>query len=377
MHGDTGLVAGSTMVPRDSTDESLAGLGVMRGTLTDPAHQTDATYQPRLPDRPFVDFQFEKPEKDSHVEIDSMTLSEFVRLKFTPQYIETKRSASQAHFRSILKHLIPPTQSAREGKKHVGRIGHSVSSGREWPYVGSFPLRDIDERTVNYLTNFVLESGYSIQTATHIRNVIRAIFTHAINAHSYTGKNPATLVELPAMARKETHFLTLAQVRQLIPAMRYPERTIALLALLTDMNVAEICGLQWQYLNISPNGTLIEGEWIPPNNVAVRMQFYRGEFCAVTRGRRRSVPVPETLCSILRELKARRRFTSHDDFVVASRIGTPVHPENIAARRLKALGRAHDMPWLSWSAFRRLNRHLKSELGPRLHKEVSSSLLQR
>ena len=45
--------------------------------------------------------------------------------------------------------------------------------------------------------------------------------------------------------------------------MRYPEKDIALFALLTGMNVTEICGLKWQYVNLSNDRHIVDDEVIP------------------------------------------------------------------------------------------------------------------
>src|SRR5258708_18713995 len=90
--------------------------------------------------------------------------------------------------------------------------------------------------------------------------------------------------------------------------------------------------------------------------------------------RKKFVPVPELLCSILRGLKNRKDFTGPQDFVLASRSGTPVHPENIAARRLKSIGRACEIPRLSWYVFHRTQINLRSEFGRHLHKEYERVL---
>ncbi len=214
-----------------------------------------------------------------------------------------------------------------------------------------------------------MKHGYSTQTATHIRNVIRSVFSHAIRTGCYSGPNPATLVTLPSMTRKEPHALSLAQLKEVMNAMRHPEKNIAAFALLTELSVAEICGLQWKYLNLSHSSRLVEEEFVPPRTIAVRLQSYRGEFGAVPESRRRLVRIPELLFSLLRDLKTRSDFTEPQDFVLVSRNGTPIHPENIAARRLKSIGRSFAAPWLSWRVFNRTRINLRSEAGRNLNEE--------
>lgn len=43
--------------------------------------------------------------------------------------------------------------------------------------------------------------------------------------------------------------------------------------------------------------------------------------------------------------------------------GTPISGKDIAARRLKLIGKDLKMPWLSWHVFRRTHRTLPYELG--------------
>ena len=312
--------------------------------------------------------------RETQIDGSSISLAEFVERKFIPEYVATRRSAGRAHFRAILKHVLTPEEVSRAFAETREKTNVKLTQINGWPYMNSLSLGEVSGERIQHLTSTALKSGYSIQTATHIRNVIRAIFSHAISSGCYNGKNPAEQVTLPAMARKKAHTLTLAELKQVLHVMRYPEKHIALFAILTEMNVTEICGLQWKYVNLSNEGHPVDEDWIPPKNIAVRNQWYRGEFGFVVANRKRFVPVPELLCSMLRELKHRKRFTGPEDFVLASRGGTPIYPENIAARRLKSIGRAFEMPWLSWYVFHRTHLNLRSEFGRHLHKEYEKVL---
>jgi integrase len=313
-------------------------------------------------------------DQELSTEGSSMSLAEFVQRKFIPEYVEIRRSSGRSHFRAILKHVVPPEQVAGGFEENPEKTRVRLKAIDGWPYLGSLRLCDIGEEEIQHLVSAALNAGYSIQTTTHIRNVIRAIFSHAIRTGCYAEKNPAALITLPPMARKKAHTLTPAQLKHVIQVMGYPENGIALLAILTGMNVAEICGLQWEYLNLSDKARLVDEEWIPPKTIAVRKQSYRGEFGLVTESRKRFVSVPDLLGSFLREVKNRKNFTGPQDFVFASRSGTPIHPENIAARRLKSVGRAYGMPWLSWYVFHRTHINLRSEFGRHLHKQYENLL---
>jgi len=56
--------------------------------------------------------------------------------------------------------------------------------------------------------------------------------------------NPAKLVRLPKMVRKESHALSFDQTFTTLAALKSPAREMDLFAILTSMNIAEICGLQ-------------------------------------------------------------------------------------------------------------------------------------
>ncbi len=307
-------------------------------------------------------------------EVASMSLAEFVRRKFIPDFVEIKRSAGRAHFREILKNILLSERGDCGLAESYERTNVKRNAIETWPYMDSLRLCDIDEETIQHITSTALESGYSIQTATHIRNVIRAIYSHAIVACRYKGRNPATLVSMPAMAHKDAHSLTLAQLKQVMAAMRFPERPIALFSILTEMNLVEICGVQWQYVNLSADRHFVQEEWLPPKTIAVRNQWYRGEFRSVMGSRKRFVRVSELLCSILRDLKGSNQFVRPQDFVIASRSGSPIYPGNIAKRRLKTIGQSCDMPWLSWRVFHRTHLRLRAEFGRHFYKEIEKIL---
>jgi integrase len=304
----------------------------------------------------------------------SIDLVEFVERRFVPEYVSTKRAAGRAHFRAILKHILTPERVARAFRVNARQSSGKLKAIPGWPYMDSLRLTDVNQESIQRLIAAALKAGYSTQTATHIRNVIRTIFSQAIRSGCFDGANPATYVKLPAMSRRETHALTLTQLKQVMQWMRYPEKEIALFALLAEMNVAEICGLQWQYVNLANESHSVGEDSIPPRTIAVRKQTYRGEFGPVVGTRKRFIPLPELLHSILQQLKHRKTLTAPDDFVLASRTGTPIYPDNIAARRLKWIGTTLEIPWLSWHVFHRTRTKLMAEFGRHLNKELEKTL---
>jgi len=295
-----------------------------------------------------------------------MTVAGFVENVFVPEHVVTKTLSGRTHYQAILKHVLTPEEVNRVFQVDGESSRTKLKAVPDWPYLGNVPLRDIRPDHVQQLISAALGRGYSTQTAQHIRNVVSVMFEYARRRRLVAGDNPASHVTLPDMARKESHVLTLAQAKEVLAAMHYPEKEMTLIAILTSMNVAEICGLQWKRVNLTEAWSTAEGETLPPGSIAVRKQWYRCQLGSVKKGRSRILQIPEPLLPVLLELSRRSNHTGPDDFVFVSRAGTPVNENNIAGRRLKAIGQDLQMPWLSWHVFLRTHTALAYELGRHL-----------
>jgi len=350
---------------------SLASTDFTSIWVNDPVSDQFAGLEKHLP---FTMSECLHPDQRPSLLASSTSLAGFVEQKFIPEYVARKRLAGRSHFQAILKHILTPRLADRAFGLQTDQANVRLKETPGWPYLDSLRLDEVTPERIQHLVSAAMRRGYSTQMATHIRNVLCAIFWHAIKSGVFNGTNPAVDVALPAMSRKKAHTLSLSQLKQVMHWMRYPEREIALLMMLTDMSVAEICGLRWKYLNLSADRHLADGHRIPPRTIAVWNQSYRGEFGPVMEKRKRFIPIPDLLSSTLLELKARGKFTSTDDFVLASRTGTPISPDNLTARRLKSIGKRLDMPWLSWNVFHRTQAALKRSAGRQWIKELESIL---
>lgn len=301
-----------------------------------------------------------------------MTITRFVETAFVPEHVQLKGLASRFYYQAILKHVLPPEE--------VDRIFHVACKNSKanrkalpgWPYLGDLQIEDCGPEHVQRLISAAHARGYSAQTVMHIRNVVSAMFSCAIRLRHYLHDNPAKTVILPERPNRNPHLLTLTQAKEVLRAMRYPEKEMTLIAMLTSMNVAEICGLQWKHVNLTGSWSNIPGESIPPITIAVRKRWYRGELDNVNRARSRILAIPELLLPILIKLSGRERWTAPDDFVLVSRAGTPINAINITARRLRAIGKELQIPWLSWQVFRSGHFALEAELGAQIHFHLAS-----
>jgi len=161
--------------------------------------------------------------------------------------------------------VLPPEEVDR-----ICHAGHEKSKARlkaipDWPYLGDLRIEDCGPEHVQRLISAAHAQGYSAQTVMHIRNVVSTIFSYAKKLHHYDRDNPAKAAILPERPQSNPHLLTLTQAQEVLRAMRYPEKEMTLIAMLTRMNVAEICGLQWKHVNLTGASSIVNGEAIPPS----------------------------------------------------------------------------------------------------------------
>jgi integrase len=304
-----------------------------------------------------------RPARDVLAKQSEMTLAEFVEHKFAPEHIAAKRYSGRAHYQAILKHVLTPEEVDRVFHSDAGSSRTKLRTIPDWPYLGNLRLCDARPEHIQGLVSAALAHGYSPQTVSHIRNVVSAIFSHAKKERCFTGENPASPVKLADRPRKQDRALTFAETKEVLGAMEYPEREMTLIAVFAGLNVVEICGLQWKYVNLSNAKQDTDGESIPARTIAVRKQWYRGELGRVKNCRVRNLPISQSLLQILLKLRGREKFTGPEDFVLVSRAGTPVNQTNVLERRLKPISKQVQVPMLSWHLFLRTRKALVAEFG--------------
>jgi len=303
-----------------------------------------------------------------------VTFTEFVERRFLPEFLGGKKFAWRAHYLSVLRHILSPEDCERVFGESAGHSSVNPIRDPDWPFLGHLALRDIGVRHVHELIRMALEGGYSHQTVRHIRSLISAVFSHARQELVFTGANPTSSVKLPRADRKTTRGLTFEQMERALGAMRYPEKQMTLIGLLTDMNVSEICGLQWKRLNLTGSWQDCGGDLIPPITIAVRKRWYRGELAEVKDSRQRDVQIPEMLLPMLLLLRARTAFSSPEDFVLTSRAGTAINVSNITARRLGPIGRKLGIPELTLQALHRAQRLVKEGPGTQFQRSMGAAV---
>jgi integrase len=285
-----------------------------------------------------------------------MTVREFVDRKFLPEHVVYLKRSGREHYESQLPFVLDGVPDKKRGRGGKTRFG----PGEERPVIhrrfgiGDTRLRDVRREDAQRLVGTMLDRGYSVQAAKHVKTVISAIYTHALEEDWFSGRNPAQGVRLPEMVRATPHALSFDQLSNLLPVLTPRVRAMVFMASLTSMNIAEICGLRWKRLNLRADPIIMDAELLPAFTAAVREQYYKGEYGSEkAKARRRNVPLPVWLVAALVELKKRDHWVGPEDPVFAGASGKPVCENAIVQRHLKPAGEKLDMPWLSWHDLRR------------------------
>jgi integrase len=302
----------------------------------------------------------------------TMTLSSYVETKFVPEHVALKMRSSQTHYQRMLKHILTPADVDRAFGSTAKGPGGKLESVPGWPYLGSLRLCDVRPEHIRGITSAAIQRGYSTHTVKHIRNAMSAIFSHARQGQYFAGENPVSQARLADQPRKEAPALTLAEVEAAFRSMKHPEKEMMLMAILADINMSEICGLQWKRVNLNATESDADGDPIPPRTIAVRKQWYRDRLEDLKPSRVRTLSIPPPLLPVLVKLRNRARFSEPDDFVFVSRQGTPVNQNNIVERRLKPLAVQLGAPSLSWQVFRRTRKILLAKLGDQFPKIMAT-----
>ncbi len=339
------------------------------GPATGPQKMTKAVAQSIAQETFLSRFEQHAQEPQS-----AITVADFVKSSFVPEHVALKRAAGRVHYRAILKYVLPPEEVDLLFQVDEKKPKTRLKAVPDWPYLSKVRLDEVRPEHIERLMAAAVSEGYSTQTVKHIRNAVGSIIAHAIKRRMFTGGNPASQARLPKMVRQEPHALTLSQSKEVLAAMQYPEREIALLAIFTGMNVREICGLQWKHVNLTGDWSSADGEPIPPRTIAVRLQWSLRELESVrSEGRARDLRIPDTLFPVLLELNGRSKFVGPDDFVLVSPAGSPINAHYIAQTQLKRIGQDLHMPWLSWRVLHRTRSTLAYELGLQQISKVSEA----
>jgi integrase len=274
------------------------------------------------------------------------TLREFVKERFEPDVVCSCKPAGKRHYGGMLRNHVLPA-------------------------VGELRMRDFRPQHVYELIKAKLDwrgkdgERLSVQTVTHVRNTLSAIFRHAKRMQAYSGDIPTEGVRLPPLVHAEKRPLTWVQVQAVAAVIGYPDPAeerkkgsapvdpvkcaadnlqlgalVRVLAL-TGLRIGEAMGLRWKHVDFEKGV------------VRVRENFTRGQYGTLKTARsRRDVPLHSLAIAELTKLQHSSICNLELPVFAGRTSGKPLDQHNIAARFLKPAGKRAGCPWVSWHVLR-------------------------
>lgn len=143
-------------------------------------------------------------------------------------------------------------------------------------------------------------------TKAKIRNIMSAIFQHALR-HQFLTVNPIRgLVRQSAQRQKDPDVLTAGEIRLILKQLSFTHQTMVFLAASTGLRVSEIRGLQWQDLD-TEKGVLNLRRGVVKNNVTLLK----------TKASRRPIPIHAALVEALGFIRQSSLYDEAEDWVFA------------------------------------------------------------
>jgi integrase len=204
---------------------------------------------------------------------------------------------------------------------------------------------EICEIRTEILQSFVgkLATGEKELSAKGIRSVfltLSSAMRYAIE-YEYISKNPCSKVKLPKPKEKEIQIFNREEQTELEQTILYSDdkRNFAvLLCLYTGIRIGELCALKWKNVDFQNSRLSIK-------NSMIRVKNYDGAEVKKTKimfeepktlKSKRLLPLPEFLCSILKELKRE----SFSEFVFSMNGNNPIQPRTMQYIYQRLLKRA-------------------------------------
>ena len=243
-----------------------------------------------------------------------------------------------AHF----KHYEAPLKSfsTREGYRRM--LDNQVVP--RWGDCSLAAIRSIEVE--NWLRKLPRKDGEPASPATKskIRNVMSAIFSHAIR-YGWASHNPITAVRTSAKRLREPDILTPEEFQRLLGELEQRERLLVLLAGTTGLRRGELIALRWEDIDFRKNViNITHAIW---HNV-------EGE--TKTPASRKPVPLQPSIMGELARWRESSLYRSDQDYLFPSiqKNGSqPLQPEMVLRRHIRpALARMGVTKKIGWHSFR-------------------------
>ncbi len=212
------------------------------------------------------------------------------------------------------------------------------------PLIGARKLSQLHPADLQKAYQQLQAKGLSARTVRYAHSVLHGALEHAVK-WSLLAKNPAKLVTLPRLERREMNALDLSQANALLNAAKN-DRWYALWLLLIagGLRPGEALGLKW---------TDIDDDQLRVQRTLVRQSDHTWSLTEPKTARaRRTIVLPQIALSALELLRERQKLEQHDagdqwseyGLVFTTRAGEPLDYRATARRHFKRLLKAAKLP---------------------------------
>jgi len=267
----------------------------------------------------------------------TISLEEFIRAEWRPNVaLALKRSTVKYYGYQLDRHIIPA--------------------------LGNCSLYDISRAQIEAVLSDLRQKGHASGTLRGVRTTFSAVLQSAME-RGYLDKNPAHGIRIRTTGiRVDPRFYSPAQVRQLLPELTEPCRTVVQFAVLTGLRIGEILALRWKRVDllrgtIQVAETYSDGEFGPPK----------------TRSSNRVIPISGFLRDLLESYRGSTNCRGPNDLVFCTPSGTPLNQKNLYNRVLAPACDRIEQPRVSWHSFRHTHATLLTEVGESI--KTAQSLL--
>jgi len=257
----------------------------------------------------------------------TISLEEFVRVEWRPNaMLALKKSTVKYYGFQLERHIIPA--------------------------LGSCSLYEISRTQIEAVLSDLRQKGHASGTLRGVRATFSTVLRAAVE-RGYLDKNPAHGIRIRSTgSRIEHRFYSPAQVRQLLPELTEPCRTVVQLAALTGLRIGEILALRWKRVD------LLRG------TIEVAETYSDGEFgTPKTRSSNRVIPMSGFLRGLLEAHRTETKSGAPNSLVFCTPSGTPLNQKNLYNRVLAPACDRIKQPRVSWHSFRHTHATLLTEVG--------------
>lgn len=215
------------------------------------------------------------------------------------------------------------------------------------PAIGEKRLSDLRPLHIQSLYTELRERGLSTRTVRYTHAVLSSALKQAVK-WLMLAQNPASLVDVPKVARKEMQALSPEEAKRfLIESSKDRWSALFALALATGMRPEEYLALQWKDVDLGKGIATVQRALVW-NRKGGGWTFTQPK----TARSRRNIPLPTSVMSALKvhqrkqyeaRLKAGAEYQNHD-LVFATVEGTPLMMRNLLRRHFKPILKRAQLP---------------------------------